>query len=115
MKKFQALLAVAALTVSSSLFAHGMMNGSHPQDGAMMMEPTDRVEVNFAKPMKLVSLKVVDSSGKPVSIDFKRSKEAGTSFKAMVPSLKSDTYKVHWKAMGGDGHMMKGSFVFMQH
>lgn len=115
MKKLQMILAVATFAVSSSLFANGMMKDSFPKDGAMMMNPTDRVEVNFEKPMKLVNLKVVDSIGKPVSIDFKRSKQAATNFKAKIPNLKSDNYKVYWKAVGEDGHMMKGSFGFMQH
>ncbi|MCP4586917.1 copper resistance CopC family protein [Pseudoalteromonas sp.] len=115
MKKLQIILAITTLAVSSSLFANGMMNATFPEDGAMMMNPIDRVEVNFAEPMKLVNLKVIDSTGKPVSIDFERSKQARTNFKATIPNLKPGNYKVHWKAVGDDGHMMKGTFGFMQH
>ncbi|WP_277252750.1 copper resistance CopC family protein [Neptunomonas phycophila] len=115
MKQLKTLIAAAALASSSNLFAHGMMGMTYPQDGAMMMEPTDRVEVKFEMPMKLVNLKVVDSAGKPVAIDFDRSKEASTHFKVMMPNLKADNYEVRWKAMSDDGHMMKGSFGFMQH
>lgn len=115
MNKFKTLITGTALLASSSVFAHGMMDMTYPQDGAMMMEPTDRVEVKFEMPMKLVSMKLIDSTGKPVAIDFDRSQEAGMHFKVMTPTLKPDNYKVHWKAMGDDGHMMKGSFGFMQH
>lgn len=115
MKKIRSLVASAALVSSSTLFAHGMMESTFPMDGSMMMEPTDRVEVQFEMPMRLVNLKLIDSSGKPVAIDFNRAKEAGTHFKVMMPDLKPDNYEVHWKAMGDDGHMMKGSFGFMQH
>ena len=115
MKKLQNLLAITAVFVSSSLFAHGMLDSTYPKDGAMMMEPTDRVEVSFNSPMKLINVKLIDSTGKPLSIDFKRSKEAGTQFKVVMPTLTPDNYTVHWKAMGDDGHMVKGTFGFMQH
>lgn len=115
MKSIKTLLAITALTTSSSIFAHGMMEGTFPKDGAMMMKPTMHVEVNFKNPMKLTNLKVVNSKGKPMAVDFKRSKDAATHFKAMTPDLSPGDYKVHWKAMGDDGHMMKGSFGFMQH
>lgn len=115
MKKLQTFCAVVAMTGSSALWAHGDMGKTYPQDGAMMMESTDRLEVHFEMPMKLVSLKLIDSSGKPVNIDFKRTPESAKHFKVPVSNLKPDTYKVEWKSMGGDGHMMKGSYGFMQH
>lgn len=115
MKKINTLIGIATLAASSNLFAHGMMDHTYPKDGAMMMEPTDRVEVKFEMPMNLVNMKLIDAEGKPVSIDFKRSKDVGTHFKVMTPNLAPGDYKVHWKAMGDDGHMMKGSFGFMQH
>ncbi len=115
MKKLKTILAITTLTASSTLFAHGMMESTYPEDGAMMMTPTEKVEVNFPMPMKLVNLKLVDSTGKPVSINFQRAKEPNTEFEVSLPALKPDNYTVHWKAMGNDGHMMKGSFGFMQH
>jgi hypothetical protein len=33
----------------------------------------------------------------------------------MTPVLVPGNYTVHWKAMGDDGHMMDGTFGFMQH
>ncbi|NRP27343.1 Copper resistance protein CopC [Marinobacterium sp. xm-d-420] len=115
MKKLKNLLVMASLVASSNLFAHGMMENTYPSDGAMMMERTDRVELHFKSPMKLINLKVIDSSGKPLSIEFERSSEASSQYSTMMPELKPDNYTVHWKAMGEDGHMMDGQFGFMQH
>lgn len=114
MKKFKVLLAMVAFAVSSSLYAHGMMNGTYPQDGAVVQTPIEHVEVSFGKPMKLINLKVVDSSGNLIAIDFKRSKDAGVLFKTALPILKPGAYRVNWKAMGTDGHMTKGTFDFTQ-
>lgn len=115
MKKLQMLCAVVSLACSGAVWAHGDMNKNYPKDGAMMMEPTDRLEVHFEMPMKLVSLKLIDSTGKPVNIDFKRTMKPAEHFEVPVSNLKPDTYKVEWKAMGEDGHMMKGDYGFMQH
>jgi methionine-rich copper-binding protein CopC len=114
MKKIKALIAVIAFAVSSSLYAHGMMTGTYPVDDFATNEPIERVEINFGKPMALISLKLTDSSGKPVDIDFKRSKEVGLLFTTALPTLKPDVYTVDWKALGSDGHMTKGSFGFTQ-
>ena len=108
-------VAMAALAFSGFAFAHGDMGKTYPADGAMMMEPTEHVELHFEMPMALLKLRVIDSSGKPVAIDFTRSKEMKEHFKVMMPTLAPDNYKVEWKAMGEDGHSMNGSFGFMQH
>jgi len=115
MKAFKSGVALVALLASSALMAHGNQGMTYPEDGAMMMSPTEHVEMNFDMPMNLVNLKVIDSNGKPVAIDFDRTKEAKAHYKVMMPMLKPDSYTVQWKAMGGDGHMMDGSFHFMQH
>ncbi|AKO52432.1 copper resistance protein CopC [Marinobacter psychrophilus] len=115
MKKIQILIAIGALTASSSVFAHSMMESTFPQDGAMVMEPTRHVEVNFDMPMKLINLKVIGADGRPIAVDYERAKEAGTHFKGMTPVLVPGNYTVHWKALGDDGHMMDGTFGFMQH
>lgn len=115
MKLLKTLTLSAILATSTHLFAHGMMDSTFPEDGAMMMEPVGQIDVHFKMPMKLINLKLVSSSGTPIAIDFERAEEAGSHFSVMVPSLAPDTYTVHWTAMGDDGHVMKDSFGFMQH
>jgi methionine-rich copper-binding protein CopC len=115
MKKIQTLVTIVALAASSSVLAHSTMEGTFPKDGAMVMEPTRHVEVNFDMPMKLINLKVIGADGTPVAVDYERAKEAGTHFKGMTPVLLPGNYTVHWKAVGDDGHMMDGTFGFMQH
>ncbi|MBR9885919.1 MAG: copper resistance protein CopC, partial [Oceanospirillales bacterium] len=91
------------------------MMHSQPMDGAMVMEPTDNLEMMFDMDVRLVNVRVVDSGNKPLSIGFKPMDGHARSFKVPVPALKPDNYTVHWTAMGEDGHRMSGSFQFMQH
>jgi methionine-rich copper-binding protein CopC len=115
MKNMKLAFFTLALVASVNVFAHGMMTMTYPKDGAMLMAQAERVELNFQNPMKVVSLKVVGSQGKPVSVRFDRDGATAKSFQTMLPMLAPDSYTVHWKAMGEDGHMMKGSYSFMQH
>ncbi|QRV23427.1 copper resistance protein CopC [Marinomonas foliarum] len=50
-----------------------------------------------------------------MSVRFNRDGATTKNFQTMLPMLAPDSYTVHWKAMGEDGHMMKGSYGFMQH
>lgn len=91
------------------------MMHSKPMDGAMVMEPTDRLEMMFDTDVRLMNVRVMDSSNKPVSIGFKPKEGHAMNYSVAVPTLKPDNYTVHWTAMGADGHRMSGSFQFMQH
>lgn len=114
MKRLNLLLASSALMLSSNLFAHGAMHETFPANGALMTEPTERIELNFKNPTKLVSLKLLDSEDNSVPVNFERSQQAGTHFESMFSELEPGSYSVQWKAMGEDGHMMKGGFQFEQ-
>jgi len=118
MKQFarSALITAAlALSVATAAQAHTDLVSSQPESGAMVMQPVQSVTLEFGAPVKLVNVRLVSSSNKPVSLDFKPVMEPSASFSVPVPNLKPDTYTVNWMAMGDDGHKMKGSFGFMQH
>ncbi|SBS33471.1 Copper resistance protein CopC [Marinomonas aquimarina] len=94
---------------------HEMMHSTYPADGAMMMEPVEHLKMHFTEPMRVMNVKLIGSDGKPVAIKYKRGGDAMHEFMVTLPKLKPDTYQVHWKAKGTDGHMMDGNFGFMQH
>lgn len=94
---------------------HEMMQSTYPKDGAMMMQPVEHLSMKFNHPMRVMNVKLIDSNGKPVAIQYKRGGNASRDFTADLPKLNPDTYRVHWKAKGEDGHMMEGNYGFMQH
>lgn len=109
-----ALLA-SSLMLSINVFAHGKIAETYPRDGDMLMSQAERVELHFEKPMKVVSLKVESYSGKTMDVKFDRNAPETKDFKAMLPTLRPDNYFVEWRAIGKDGHTVKGSYGFMQH
>lgn len=115
MQFLKTVCAVITLSASANLLAHGMMSGTYPENGAMMMSQAERVEMHFNSPVKVVSLKVVGDDGQSVAIKFDRNAPATEHFVTNLPKLDPKNYTVHWKAMGEDGHVMNGSYGFMQH
>lgn len=118
MKQLKSVIAAGLIALSAPVLADSGMMGmteSHPIDGAMMMEPVDHLEMNFGMDVRLMNVRIMDSSNKPVSIGFKPMEGHTMNHSVAVPSLKPDNYTVHWNAMGEDGHRMNGSFQFMQH
>ncbi|MBP0048575.1 copper resistance protein CopC [Marinobacterium sp. AK62] len=115
MNKLKTLIAAGLIAVSVPALAHTDMMSSQPMDGAMVMEPVKKLELNFGMDVRLVKLRLIDSSDKPVSIGFKPIVEPTRSFSVPLPTLTPDNYRVQWTAMGDDGHKMTGSFQFMQH
>ncbi|WP_417552783.1 copper resistance CopC family protein [Marinomonas fungiae] len=92
-----------------------MMHSTYPEDGAMMMAPVEYLSLHFTQPMQVMNVRLVGSDGKPVALKYKRGGEAMQEFMINLPKLEPDTYQVHWKAKGQDGHMMDGAYGFMQH
>ena len=114
MKRLKLVLLSSVMGLSTNVFAHGVMHETVPANGSSMSGPTDRVELTFKNPTKLISIKLLDSEENSVPVDFERSTEAGTHFESMFQALQPGSYTVQWKAMGEDGHMMKGDFGFKQ-
>ena len=115
MNKFKLFTAVLALTTALTATAHGMQTMTYPKDGAMLMAQAEKVELHFKQPMRVMSLKVIASNGVPIPLKLDRKAPAKQHFQLTLPKIKPDTYRVEWKALGGDGHVMKGDFSFMQH
>ncbi len=115
MNKFKLLMISVALVSSVNALAHGMMTMTVPKDGAMLMAQAEKVELHFKQPMRVMSLKVIASNGVPIPLKLDRKAPAQQHFQLALPNIKPDTYRVEWKALGDDGHVMKGDFSFMQH
>lgn len=115
MTYFKCALLVSSLMLSINVFAHGKITETYPRDGDMLMSQAERVELNFEEPMKVISLKVENYAGKEIEVTFDRNAPETKKFKAMLPKLRPDNYFVEWRAIGKDGHTVKGKYGFMQH
>ena len=121
---FSALLLILPLTA----LAHSRLDSSFPKDGERLDLAPPEIILVFKSPTKLIKVdmeKLSDKKrksllGKLFGSDDSESVLTDTSFLLKLgkrhvislPSLEMGDYKVFWRALAEDGHVIKGEFTF---
>ena len=71
-----------------------------------------RVELTFGGDVRLTSVSLTDSSGAAKHLDAVPTAIASTFSLAIHEPLAPGAYKVVWRAVGGDTHIISGEFGF---
>lgn len=105
------ILAALFLAVPSAA-AHTYLDTTNPEDGAVVTEPLQSIELTYAGKIEVGStFKVISSNGQEietVSMDLVDGVLTGT-FDSPLPN---DDYTVEWNSISADGHPLTGSFSF---
>ena len=116
------------LIFAQAASAHSPLTSVIPEDGAILEKPPQKIEMSFKASVKLIKLELHKltsdvpnssggsffSNGDTVKISLDESFLMKTLDRHLInlPFLDYGMYKVKWRALGGDGHVMKGSFSF---
>ena len=121
------LVFLLSLTPFSAL-AHSPLVSLLPQDGAYLTEAPSKIEMVFKSQTKIIKVKMhkttansprslfedlfsgSDGEERPLDNDFLM--RVAKKHVILLPLLKSGNYSVSWRAMGDDGHVIKGVFSF---
>jgi methionine-rich copper-binding protein CopC len=100
---------------ASPASAHTVLVNSIPQSESVISSLPPEVTITFAEELIAIgdsnSIKVFDSTNNDVSVG--EVLVAGpTLSKALIPSDKAGEYKVEYRAVAADGHVIKGEFSF---
>ena len=122
------LLLAIFLVLPISANAHSPLASSSPQNGETLAEPPTEIFMEFKLPAKLIKVDLTKQSdkqgknllGRLFGGDDGESVPLGTSFLMTIdkrqvihlPSLKVGSYSLTWRAMGEDGHVVKGELTF---
>ena len=122
------LLLAIFLVLPISANAHSPLASSSPQNGETLAEQPTEIFMEFKLPAKLIKVDLTKQSDKQGKIllgrlfggDDGESVPLGTSFLMTIdkrqviplPSLKDGSYSLTWRAMGEDGHVVKGELTF---
>ena len=122
------LLLAIFLVLPISANAHSPLASSSPQNGETLDEPPTEIFMEFKLPAKLIKVDLTKQSdkqgknllGRLFGGDDGESVPLGTSFLMTIdkrqviplPSLKDGSYSLTWRAMGEDGHVVKGELTF---
>ncbi len=115
------ILALVALIMSNSTLAaagpsfHFALAKSEPADGATVRAVTAiRLWFTEAPEKGTVSIHVLDVDGHPLpAADVTRDEGDGAAFSLpLSDALAPGPYRVIWRGMGDDGHVVRGEFDF---
>ena len=89
-----------------------MLLASDPIDGASLDQAPDAFSLAFVHPVQLSLVRLTTIAGEviPVPLDPKAESAAGVS--VPLPPLSAGHYRIEWRAVGDDGHIMSGGLSF---
>ena len=124
------LLLAILLVLPIAANAHSPLASSSPQNGETLDEPPTEIFMEFKLPAKLIKVDLTKQSDKQRKNllgrlfgggDDGESVPLGTSFlmtidkRQVIPlpsPLQDGSYSLTWRAMGEDGHVVKGELTF---
>ncbi len=102
-----------SMLISVSALAHASLQKSNIAEGDLLSEVPDKLDLVFSGNVGLAALSILDSSGNPVGEQSSLPRSLQKRFSIPVPDLSSGAYKIEWKTMSSDGHIMSGHINFM--
>ena len=112
------LVSLASATVATRALAmrHLRLLRSFPAASAVLTKSPDAVRLwlSEAPELPLTKISLTDAKGKAISLGpVARDSVKGKGAVAKIPiRLSNGAYKVSWRTMSRDGHVVKGDFAF---
>jgi len=116
---FKTILKIFILTMLPALaFAHSPLKSVDPIDKAVLTEAPTEYKMICKSPAKLIKFEILkqaeekDKKPSPLKLNYKPSKLWYESHVVKLPKISNGSYEVRWRAMGEDGHVLKGTLNF---
>jgi len=128
---FRRTIAVFTLVVFPIMaIAHSPLQKANPANGAVLETPPTEYKMLFKSPAKLIKFEIFqkgnndnkkssllknlfkNSDRKLIEINYKPLMVLSASHSIKLPNINVGSYEVHWRAMGEDGHVLKGILTF---
>jgi copper transport protein len=103
------LFAALLVLYSASAWAHAMLEGSTPADGAVIEAAPAEVVLRFNEVVTPVAVRVIDASGNAVAAAVP---PAGDTIALRLPALARGSYLVSFRVVSADAHPIGGAIVF---
>ena len=106
------VLAAAICLLASAASAHSKPTVTNPGDGAVLAEAPTEVTLNFTTPIRLTRIELTHMDQSPIALEFTDQRKFETQFMVPVVGMGTGTYKISWRGLAQDGHVMQGEFSF---
>lgn len=126
---FRKLLFIVFLVLPITTWGHSPLISVSPKDKAILDETPSEIVMVFKSPIELIKLEIrkseqdissksffsrlfADNDSNLVSLSKDFLMQMGKRQTIPVPKLTTGLYEVTWRAIGKDGHIIKGRFNF---
>ena len=124
------ILVFILFSLPTTVLPHSPLKLANPMDGASLTEAPTEYKMLFKSPAKLIKFEIFQkvennnkkssllkglfkkSDGKLIEINYKPSLVLSESHLIKLPKINFGSYEVRWRAMGEDGHVLKGILTF---
>jgi len=106
--------AVLALSAPAIAAAHSLLLESTPAAGATLSEAPPRISLRFNNRIEksLSSIRVLDDRGAPQPVTVLAAEGAADRLIATVATLAPGAWRIEWRVLSTDGHIVNGRFSF---
>ena len=108
----QTIFMVVLVLLSSLVYPHAKLDTTKPRNGEVLAESPDVIEVSFGKSIRLTKVILQHDKVEAISLDLSDYQGFNTHFSFPNPLREIGVYKVKWRGLAEDGHVMRGEFVF---
>lgn len=107
------LTAIAVLiSLGGVAAAHSEKKGTTPANGAQLTETPEMIHMVFDDPMRITLVRLLGEDGAEIPMQRGTGLEPSLEFHAEPGPLTPGGYRVEWRGLASDGHVMQGSFSF---
>ncbi len=114
MNRFLKLLTLVSFGtfVFSQALAHSDIEMTIPDNEAILEEVPETITIHMASKVRLTKVEMQYEDHPIVKIDISEYKKFHTEFTLTIETMGAGIYDIFWRALGQDGHPLKGSFTF---
>ena len=124
------ILVFILFSLPTMAFPHSPLKLTNPMDGALLSKAPTEYKMLFKSPAKLIKFEIFQkveninkkpsllkglfkkSDDKLIDINYEPSLVLSESHLIKLPKINFGSYEVRWRAMGEDGHVLKGILTF---
>jgi methionine-rich copper-binding protein CopC len=103
-------LALLGLLFSAAALAHVHLQGSSPADGSQLESAPATLVLSFSEAAQLTALSLELPGGALRKLSIPEA--AATRVSVALPQLGPGEYRIHWRALSRDGHVVPGEIRF---
>ena len=109
--KHLALFALLACLAPVAV-AHSPVDTTTPENGAVITDVPADISLNFVNDIRLTRVEMTHADHPSVQLDLGDQKSFDRSFTLPLEAMGDGIYRLEWRGLGIDGHVMQGEFTF---